>query len=228
MKTIIDLQKTVGYPTEGIFKQSISGTTIETMFQEYADKIDSVLFTQYGNRVLYDNLEYANDLDVEKLELIKVYILSEMLATEYKWEHLIATTKAEYNPTENYNMVETEETKDKKNENTETNQTNTNGERNTESTNTNAVSPYDTNELSTESQQTGTTRENSVIDTSTNNGTYTTDNTESRTLTRKGNLGVTTTQEMLASERTLADYSIVKLISKDVANLISKGVYYDL
>ena len=39
MKTIIDLQKAVGFPSDGIFKQSISGSTIEVLLNDYAEKI---------------------------------------------------------------------------------------------------------------------------------------------------------------------------------------------
>ena len=228
MKTIIDLQNAVGFPSDGIFQQSISGTTLEQLLNVYADKIDKVLYTQYGNRQLFSELEFNNALDVEKLELIRLYILSDMLATEYKWEHLIKTTTIDYNPTENYNMTERETVTDNKNESNESATTIINGERKTASINTNSVSPYDTDVLSTESQQKADITENSVTDTNTNNATYSTNNTSNKELTRSGNIGVTTTQQMLESERRLADYSIVKLIAKEVATIISKGVYYDL
>ena len=151
-----------------------------------------------------------------------------MLATEYKWEHLIKTTTIEYNPTENYNMTEKETATDTKAENSDSTTTSVNGERKTTDINTKSVSPYNTEELTTESQQKADVTENSVTDTNTNNTTYTTNNSTSKELTRSGNIGVTTTQQMLESERRLADYSIVKLIAKEVATIISKGVYYDL
>ena len=228
MKTIIDLQNAVGFPSDGIFQQSISGTTIAQLLNDYADKIDKVLYTQYGNRQLFSQSEFDNASDVEKLELIRLYILSDMLATEYKWEHLIKTTTIAYNPTENYNMTEKETVTDKKNESNQSETTIINGERKTSSINTNSVSPYDTDVLSTESQQNADITENGVTDTNTNNATYSTNNTSNKELTRSGNIGVTTTQQMLESERRLADYSIVKLIAKEAATIISKGVYYDL
>ena len=36
MKTIIDLQKAVDFPSDGIFQQSISGSTIEVLLNNYA------------------------------------------------------------------------------------------------------------------------------------------------------------------------------------------------
>ena len=228
MKTIIDLQKVVGYPAEGIFKQSVESTTLESMFADYAEKIDSILYTQYGNRRLYPSLEFANDLDVEKLEMIKTYILSEMLATQYKWEHLIATTKAEYNPTENYNMVEEEKRTDVENETNNINTTINNGERTSTSTNLNAVAPYNTDAMHNQSQVTENTTDNAVSDNSTTEDKYTTNNVYEKKLTRSGNIGVTTTQQMLESERKLANYSVVKEIAKSVAGVIASNVYYNI
>lgn len=224
MKTIIDLQKVAGYPAEGIFKQSINNTTVEEMFVDYAEKIDNVLFTQYGNRELYNSLEFVNELNVEKIELIKTYILSEMLASQYKWEHIIETTKVSYNPTENYNMVEEETTNDNKKEHD--NLTIENGERKSNFSTTNTVAPYDAETFYNESKQDGNTTETSHTDT--DKREYTTENELKRKLTRSGNIGVTTTQQMLESERRLADYSVIKQIAHSVANCISKGVYYNI
>lgn len=50
-----------------------------------------------------------------------------------------------------------------------------------------------------------------------------------RTLSRSGNIGVTTSQQMIESSMILAPkYNLVDKISRDIANLISKGVYYAL
>lgn len=224
MKTIIDLQKVAGYPAEGIFKQSVTNTTLEEMFADYADKIDNVLFTQYGNRELFNSLEFVNALDVEKIELIKTYILSEMLATQYKWEHIIETTKVSYNPTENYNMVEEETANDNKKESDTV--TAENGERKSNFSTTNAVAPYEAETFYNESKQDGNTTETAYTDTNTRE--YTTENELKRKLTRSGNIGVTTTQQMLESERKLADYSVIKQIAHSVANCISYGTYYNI
>lgn len=50
-----------------------------------------------------------------------------------------------------------------------------------------------------------------------------------RTLSRSGNVGVTTSQQMIESSMILAPkYNLVDKISRDIANLISKGVYFAL
>lgn len=50
-----------------------------------------------------------------------------------------------------------------------------------------------------------------------------------RTLRRSGNIGVTTSQQMIESSINLAPkFNLVDRISRDIANLVSKGVYYVL
>lgn len=122
----------------------------------------------------------------------------------------------EYNPIENYNMTETEKTT-----NTLTNNLqNTNSVENvfgaresstattgSDST-TDSVTSYDSNSFAPNNKNeassavNSTTTDNAHTDSttanSTNTGTATTDN--NRVLTRSGNIGVTTTQQMLESE----------------------------
>lgn len=48
-------------------------------------------------------------------------------------------------------------------------------------------------------------------------------------LTRSGNIGVTTSQQMIESSIALAPkFNLIDKISRDIANLVSKGVYYAL
>lgn len=50
-----------------------------------------------------------------------------------------------------------------------------------------------------------------------------------RRLTRSGNIGVTTSQQMIESSIALAPkFNLIDKISRDIANLVSKGVYYVL
>lgn len=57
----------------------------------------------------------------------------------------------------------------------------------------------------------------------TDSGTET--NTNERELTRSGNIGVTTSQQMLQSERDLAMFSLYKIVAKDILNVISIKIY---
>lgn len=227
-KTIIDLQRATGFPADGIFKQSIAGTSIESLYNEYAENVDMLLFSQYGHRVLYGALQYESALDVEKMDLIRTYIFSELVANQYKWERLIETTKSTYNPVENYNMVEEETTTDTKDEQTINDIELINGERISNSTNTNAVAPFNTDDMHNQSKQTENSTENEVTDTTHSDNKFLTDNVTVRKLTRSGNVGVTTTQQMLESERRIADFSIAKNLAKSVAGVIASNVYYNI
>ena len=45
------------------------------------------------------------------------------------------------------------------------------------------------------------------------------------TLTRSGNIGVTTSQQMIESERKLWDYNIFKTIYEDVDSILTLSIY---
>lgn len=217
-KTIKELQVEVGFPTMGIFEQSMLGTSMETLLHDYAQKVDEVLITQYGNRILREELNTT--------DLISVFIRADMLSSDYKWKGLIESTTFEYNPTENYNMVEKSVVIDTKDEKTENHNTLNNGERVTNDTATTLRSPYDNDAFFNDAQQTTTATENASVDTTETNNNFTADNKSDRELTRSGNIGVTTTQEMIIAQRKVVDYSVVKQMAQSVANIISVGVYY--
>ena len=223
MKTMIDLETTAGFPTEGIFSKTIKELPTARYLDDYSGIVDNVLYTHFGNRILFSSLDFSDNADV-----VTMYILAVAQANEYKWKHLIATTTVDYNPIENYSMTEESITTDVKKENSDTQQTIVNGERISEKSSTNSVAPYDDESLKTESKQTENLKDNSFTDRNDTSLTYTTDNTRKDTLKRSGNIGVTTSQQMLESERAVANFSIAKIIAKDVANAITKGVYYDL
>jgi len=191
-----------------------------------------------------------------------------------KYEKLVAAATAEYNPIDNYNMVESStdvRTPDLTNQltlntttaMTDTRTTTTAGDSTTTSklnqiknttetpnnyteTSTHAVNPYDNPGFTDESKDTtvqsgnrtvsesysgnadettvnagstvtnsgGTSTTNSGINTNKETGTDTTEHA----LTRRGNIGVTTTQQMLESEMTLAaKMNIFKIIEQDIA-----------
>lgn len=48
--------------------------------------------------------------------------------------------------------------------------------------------------------------------------------THARTLTRSGNIGVTTSQQMIMSEREVADFSFLKILTEDLVNCFTLGV----
>ena len=199
-----------------------------------------------------------------------------------KYEKLVAAATAEYNPIDNYNMVESStdvRTPDLTNQitlnttvaMTDTRTTTTNGDSTTTNkfnqtknttetpnnyteTATHAVNPYDNPGMTDESRDTtvqsgtrtvsesysgnadettvnaGSTVTNSGGTSTVNSGTNTnketgTDTTEHE-MTRRGNIGVTTSQQMLEAEMALAaKMNIFKIIEQDIASKLFLQVW---
>ena len=195
---------------------------------------------------IFSNVHFFEPLGISSLEVyttftIKyfnfIYISSDVtevasiisnLAEIYNNEY---TTKVnmllmDYNPIENYNSTETESTTSENtttsgNENTTTTTTNSTTENSGVSTN--KVSPYDSENFNNDNNTTTTnTTTGNATDTTTINdsGNMSSNGTSSRTLTRKGNIGVTTTQQMIESEYELRAKNLVFEFLEKVSKFI--------
>lgn len=128
------------------------------------------------------------------------------------------------------------------------------GETNTNTSGDSKVAPFDSSNYENLNKNTTTSNVEARTDTTTNtknayvdksvenvsqhadSRTHTTDEhadtlhtSFDRNLTRSGNIGVTTSQQMISSSIDLAPrLNFIDRVSKDVVNLISKGVYYVL
>ena len=174
---------------------------------------------------------------------------------EYKYKHLYETTVVDYNPIENYNMVEggtdstttsaTTNATTGEQHNTSNNTSNRNiGEQNNENNSTNTkngkenvthkVTAYNSNAFENQSQDStdfsgyedknvSTSKIGARIDTDTENSTETigsrVDSSSSNEsvsldhrLTRTGNIGVTTTQQMIEEERRVVKFNMMDYI----------------
>ena len=170
----------------------------------------------------YYSFIYISDDVVEISGIISN--LSKVYENEYtkKVEMLLL----EYNPIENYNSSETEEittanTSTTGNENTTTTTTNT--ETNSTGETTNKISPYDSENFNNDSNLNNSA--NSTISgndttTTTDSGNITANGNTARTLTRKGNIGVTTTQQMIESEFELRSKNLVFEFLEKVSKFI--------
>lgn len=176
----------------------------------------------------------------------------------YKYTHLYETTQLDYNPIENYRMVETGTDKNEgetevitdigertiTNNNGQQTITYRNGEVNQQlnygenrQTNQTGVAPNETsvyNNLeqtisTTNARQdtnitneiTNTEQRSDKVDSMIEGGKMDTTNTKNNntlthSLERSGNIGVTTSQQMLESERQISDFSIYDIIAKDI------------
>lgn len=172
--------------------------------------------------IKYFNFIYISS-DVTEVASI-ISNLAEIYNNEYTTK--VSMLLMDYNPIENYNSTETETTTSENatttgNENTTTTTSNSSSE-NSGAT-TNKVSPYDSENFNNDNNTTTTnTTTGNATDTTTINdsGNMSSNGTTSRTLTRKGNIGVTTTQQMIESEYELRAKNLVFEFLEKVSKFI--------
>ena len=155
------------------------------------------LYNYSGNKITSNLVDFFIDTETGKIESLSMDMLAKIIYTKYglKWSKEYATMEMEYNPISNYDMVEQM-----------TNDTTTHqfGHANTMT---------DNKDETIETEKAGfNSREYTPVDKVTTKGNAGTvanvesgTNTDTRNykLTRSGNIGVTTSQEMIESERKL-------------------------
>ena len=172
--------------------------------------------------IKYFNFIYISS-DVTEVASI-ISNLAEIYNNEYTTK--VGLLLMDYNPIENYNSSETESTTSENtttsgNENTTTTTTNSTTENSGDTTN--KVSPYDSENFNNDNNTTTTnTTTGNATDTTTINdsGNMSSNGTSSRTLTRKGNIGVTTTQQMIESEYELRAKNLIFEFLEKVSKFI--------
>lgn len=200
-------------------------------FAELIPIIDTYILSNYYN-IEVDNFKYLSFLPF----FLKAHY--------HEFNRIYNAVNAEYNPIENYSMTETMN-KTRESEETTTERT-MSGEKintNVESgelvvVNENSESTIDTDNLKLSDTSTTTTTPNDYTRTNTesyNNYkntetvTHETPETENYTLTRSGNIGVTTSQQMILSQFELEKYhKFFAYVAHCFINDLTKGVYvYD-
>ena len=173
----------------------------------------------------FDDADIDSRLDKDEIKmailercgtLLPVYTNSEMFKTfsdsffkqrKNIISKLIDTTEFEYNPIANYDS--TEEVTRKYDETT-TNQNQTNGNSSRNTTQENNVSAYDSDVYQPKEKVVGTTNDN---DSTNGSGSGTSDITENLTTRKRGNIGVTTTQQMIEAERKVVLFNVYNWIA---------------
>ena len=191
--------------------------TSAEMFSYFVNKFGERDFYKY-----YDNENMTNNTNMIKQasDYISLYCKSH----KYEYDKLVDTLSLEYNPIENYSM--TEKGTDTRTPNiTQTNKgvnTNTVGVDTSITTGKTTFDKSDSFINDTKTTNTGTNTDTQDINT-----TVTTAGNEKTVheFTRSGNIGVTTSQQMIESERQLAMFSVVDLFVKAIADIILIGVY---
>lgn len=191
--------------------------TSAEMFYYFADKFGERDFYKY-----YDTENNTNNINMVKQA--SDYIALYGKSHKYEYDKLVDTLSLEYNPIENYSM--TEKGTDTRTPNiTQTNKgvnTNTVGVDTSITTGKTTFDKSDSFINDTKTTNTGTNTDTQDINT-----TVTTAGNEKTVheFTRSGNIGVTTSQQMIESERQLAMFSVVDLFVKAIADIILIGVY---
>lgn len=185
----------------------------------------SYFVNKFGERDFYKY--YDNENDGSNTNMVKQasdYIALYGKSHKYEYDKLVDTLSLEYNPIENYFM--TEKGTDTRTPNiTQTNKgvnTNTVGVDTSITTGKTTFDKSDSFINDTKTTNTGTNTDTQDINT-----TVTTAGNEKTVheFTRSGNIGVTTSQRMIESERQLAMFSVVDLFVKAIADIILIGVY---
>lgn len=134
------------------------------------------------------------------------------------WTRAYNALVAEYNPLNNYDMTEHED-----NEIIDDALTNVSGSSNSNKTTTNSThNVYGYNSSSATPSESDSVSSGSDTDLDTN---YDNTRTINRTLTRSGNIGVTTSQMMLESELQLRVYRFFERVYKDIDSVLVLPIY---
>ena len=192
---------------------------------------------------IFDNVHFFTNLNIGTNELYKYFTIK---YSDFRYRSDNALTIAEivtnvsliyndnfirkvnalnidYKPLENYDSTETEEITNNLTQNTNStanSSTKTNNSTTSSEENVSKISPYDSENFNNNTSDTGTisgSGETTTTDENSNDLTNTENGKTSRTMTRHGNIGVTTSQQMLESELNLRKFNIIddylKLIS---------------
>ena len=225
MKKLITLNEWVEkFPTiSTIFDKVSTDLKLFTIFT--SAEMFSYFVNKFGERDFYKY--YDNENDGSNTNMVKQtsdYIALYGKSHKYEYDKLVDTLSLEYNPIENYSM--TEKGTDTRTPNIT--QTNKGVNTNTVGIDTSITTGKTTFDKSNSFiNDTKTTNAGTNTDTQDINTTVTTAGNEKTVheFTRSGNIGVTTSQQMIESERQLAMFSVVDLFVKAIADIILIGVY---
>ena len=181
--------------------------------KEYTDNAEMLDFNinhDYENYVLLTSQKEVQNAYQEFVKLVK----SHLLLNSYKYSGMYKTTQLEYNPIENYSMSESGT--DTRTPNLSTTDTMNIGTQANSTTSTDSVSPYDTQTF-TDSNKTVVSENNGAREDS-NTKTETGTETTKHDFKRSGNIGVTTSQQMLESERKVVNFTFLKIVFSNIIN----------
>ena len=198
-----------------IFKYIADSSSTDLWDSSTGAMLDAMFLNQHSaNREV---TEWVNALatanDDNKLSAANIAMLANMIWAKYSraWTQYFDYLESEYNPITNYDMVEVE-TPDitRSIESSQTSDVTTTNSRNT----FNSATMVDTDSSNTS----GDSESNAQSSEETETGT--------RTLTRSGNIGVTTTGQILdIDSKFWSNWNYIDSMFKDVDKFITNGIY---
>ena len=236
------------YGTSGIFRSLYQLSYQKYIWlsgNEHAYVIEQAYInTHSGEKTavpFFANITRDSEGDIPDVAMYALYnALAKWIDAKFgtKWDKLYKVTLKQYNPIENYNMTQTETpniTKSHTGANTDT----ANGTRTVKNKQTvsqshendvygfNSVNAVPESENSTNTTTQGAATDN--VETNQNSVTHAIGETETETgtrgLTRSGNIGVTTSQQMLTSEIALWRWLFLEEVFNDVDSIIALAIY---
>ena len=177
-----------------IFDEEDEPLAMEYIINRY-DRIMSPLFVR-----LYDKYEEDKEDTCKAVaSIIKMKFL-------FNWNKLAEAMFSDYNPIDNYNMIENKNTDYEEHTVTDSNEKTTSRYQGFNSTEMHDVSESESDgDIDTTKTDTGTKAKNE--------------------LTRRGNIGVTTSQQMIESEFTLRKKNVLDQIYKDIDTILFIDYY---
>ena len=177
-----------------ILVDNYDSLTLDYLLNRY-DKIMSPLFMR-----LYEIRE--EDLSAVATDISKIINMKFV----FNWNKLAEATFGDYNPIENYNMIENKKTDFEEHTVTDNTETVTNSYNGFNADDMKPVSKSET--------------EGNIDSTKTDTGT-----SANNELTRHGNIGVTTSQQMIESSYKLAQKNILDIIYRDIDSILFIDYY---
>lgn len=144
-----------------------------------------------------------------------------------KWERIHNVLTMNYNPLENYNMVEHETSSSEGHQSASSSGT-SHTESADETDNKTTNSAYGFNSVTavkTDESESKTTSDIDSTNTSSGSSSSSNDDSGERELTRSGNIGITTSQMMAESEIQLRKNNFYDMVFTDVDTILTSGVY---
>lgn len=206
-----------------------------------SSNLDIILFTDAGEKWISPLLRRfvtdANPVISESDSIYLASLLQDLFLEQWKRKYALLTK--EYNPINNYDMTETEQgngDKDVKvvgNDNhTITINDSVKDSGTVKATTDNQIYGFNSTTGKDSDSATGTnttdmtnTRTSNNTDAIVKNDSETTNYHDTRTLTRSGNIGVTTTQQMIKSEIELWEWNFYKDVIVDVTHMLTLDTY---